>query len=407
MKNKSSYISYSVFLVVLLYLTYIYVMKALPNHLSDYNGHTYVYYPLFTREHIWEALSLAPYCMWHAVVFLFNKIMLMPLNNSSAYSACVFAALSFYVFAWTIKRSVKYHSVEISDFTIAFLAFLLCVVQPISLPWADVTAYSPNPLYSPTQMCVRAFTVLCFCLVSDIWGLQENENYVGKYFHVENGSKKYYIMLALALFLSTMAKPTFAEMFIPAVAVMMLIKLLIRVTQKNEPGEYFKKCLYMLYAAIPALVSILIQFFTYFLFKGHGVEADGSFIITRFLEVWEIYSDNVILSMILSLAFPMLMLLMDTRFFIKNSDRLLIIICLVISFFESAFFGESGGKFANCNFFWPLMSAMLLLFFVAVERLVVLSARDYENRYQRLLIAGAWILVIFHGFFGVLELIGA
>ena len=406
MKNKTSYISYSVFLVVLLYLTYIYVMRALPDHLSDYNGHTYVYYPLFTREHIWEALSLAPYCMWHAVVFLFNRIMLMPLSNSSAYSACVFAALSFGVFAWAIKRSVKYYSVEMSDHTIAFLSFLLCVVQPISLPWADVTAYSPNPLYSPTQMCVRAFTVLSFCLVSDIWGFEENESYVGKYFHVETGSKKYYILLAVVLFLSTMAKPTFAEMFIPAVAVMMLIKLFIRMAQKNEPGKYFKKCLYMLYAAIPALISILVQFFTYFLLNSHGVLEDGSFIITRFLEVWEIYSDNVIISMILSLAFPLLLLLMDTGFFIKNSDRLLVIICLIISFFESAFFGESGGKFANCNFFWPMMSAMLLFFFIAVERLVVLSSRDYEKRYQRALIAGAWILVVFHGLSGVLELMG-
>jgi hypothetical protein len=332
--------------------------------------------------------------------------MLIPLKYASAYSACVFVALSYGVFSWALKKAVEFYSDYMNDFSISFVAFMLCIVQPISVPWADGSAFSPNPLYNPTQMCVRAFAVLCFCLLSDIWGFQENEDYVGRYFHVEAGIGKHYVLLAFFLFMSTLAKPTFAEMFIPAVAITMLVKWIIRIHKKNEPGKYFKHCLFTFYAAIPALLCILFQFFTYFLFSGHGVTADGSFIITEFLEVWKIYSDNVILSVILSLAFPIMIVVMDARSFIKQSDKLLIIVCLIISFFEAAFFGESGGKFANCNFFWPLMSAMLLAFFVAAERLVVLSAKDCEKRYQRVLIYFGWFLLVLHALFGMFELVG-
>ena len=43
----------AIFLSILLaYLTYLVVLSELPQILSDYNGHTYVYLPMFTKESI-------------------------------------------------------------------------------------------------------------------------------------------------------------------------------------------------------------------------------------------------------------------------------------------------------------------------------------------------------------------
>ena len=87
MKKKTDNLAIMFFTVLLSYLTYVYVMKELPYYLSDYNGHTYVYYPLFSRTHFQEGLHYAPYFMWHAVTFFFHRILLCPLENAAAYSS--------------------------------------------------------------------------------------------------------------------------------------------------------------------------------------------------------------------------------------------------------------------------------------------------------------------------------
>lgn len=391
------------FLVLLSYLTYKYVRVELPYYLSDYNGHTYVYYPLFSKTHLWEGWKAAPYFMWHGVTFFLNKILLIPLENSAAYSACFFAAFSYLVFYWILQKvCIKRELTENSTLKLGLISFLLCVAQPITLSFADTFAYSMNPLYSPTQMCVRPFALLCFCLVYDIWGAQKDSSYHGTFFAVENGLKKYYVSFAILLFLSTLAKPTFAEMFIPAAAFSMLFEWISRIRRKNGTAKpYFRHCLFTLYCSIPALLYILLQFTGYFLLDGSYM-SEGSFILTRFLEVWKLYSENVALSLLLSLTFPLFLFFLNPMHFFKNDAGRLALACCLVSFLEAAFFGESGIKFSNCNFFWPMMSAMLLLFTVCTVRLLVLEHTQAEKRFQRVLLSASWLLFGLHGLSGIL-----
>ena len=401
-KTRNDLLIIMIFITLLSYLYYIYVMSELPYYLSDYNGHTYIYLPLFNRQTFWEGWKAVPYCMWHMLTLFFYKILLIPLDVSAACSACAFAVFTYLVFYWMLQKIQLRFELGENNVKTAFIAFCLCIANPLSAFWLDSSAYSMNAIYNPTYSCVRGFSLLCFCLVCDIWGKQKDPEYRGIFFPVENGLKKYYVYLSIFLFLSAMAKPTFAEMFIPAVALCMLVTWIFRIRCKNGSAKpYFRHCLYTFYCAIPTLIYIFAQFTAYFLLGGSYGEG-GSLIITKFLEVWKLYSENVALSIVYSLAFPLFMFLVDPTHFFKTDMGRLSCVCLAVSFFEAAFLGEEGLKLDHCDFMWPMMSAMLLAYTVSTLRVMVLEKRQSDTTTKTVILSIAWLLFCLHTLAGIL-----
>lgn len=218
--------------------------------------------------------------------------------------------------------------------------------------------------------------------------------------------KKYYIYLAVALFLSTLAKPTFAEMFIPAVGVVMLVEWIVRIRRGDGSGAvYFRHCLHMLLCAVPALLYILLQFFAYFIWGG-SYGGDGSLIITRWLEVWYLGTENVGLSVALGMAFPLFMVLINGEYFIKSDWGRLGLAGYGVGFLEAALLGEGGGKLAHSDFLWPMMSGMLIMFVVSMMRLLVLERTQADTRGRRLALWAAWFLFCIHVLYGLLYIWG-
>ena len=401
-KNRNDLLIILTFITLLSYFNYVYVIAALPDFLSDYNGHTYIYLPLFTRQTFWEGWMVVPYCAWHLLTLFLYKILLIPIEVSAACSTCIFAAFTYLVFYWMLQKIQLRFELGENNVKTAFIAFCLSIAQPLSAFWLDSSAFSMNAIYSATYSCVRGFSLLCFCLVCDIWGKQRDSEYRGIFFPVENGLKKYYVYLAFFLFLSAMAKPTFAEAFIPAVALSMLVMWILRIRCGNGSAKpYFRHCLYTFYCAIPTLIYIIAQFTAYFLLGGSY--GDGSsLIITKFLEVWKMYSENVVLSIVFSLAFPLFMLLIDPSHFFKTDMGRLSLTCLVVGFFEAAFLGDGGPKLDHADFMWPIMSAMLLVYTVSTLRLLVLEKKQNDTTTKTVLLSIAWLLFCLHALAGIL-----
>lgn len=402
MKQQNRDNFYSLVLAILLsFLTYNLVLAQLPGNLSDFNGHTYVYLPLFARETWIQGWMTVPYCMWHLIVMFLNRIMLIPLEVSAAYTACFFNMFAYFVFYWMILKVTAAAGREESPLKAALVAFGLCVVQSIHLWWWDLGdgflgTYSMNPFHNPTQMCVRGFGLLCFCLVYDIWQRQKDESYRGLFFQVERGLKRYYVCLAVMLFLSAMAKPTFAEMFIPAVALIMLGEWIARLVRKDgSAAPYFKHCLSMLWCSLPTLGYILLQFCAYFLWGG-SYGNGGSLIVTEWLQVWHFFTENVGLSILVAMAFPLFMVLIDPPFFVKNDMGRLALTGYGIGFLEAALLGESGEKLSHSDFIWPMMSGMLLMWAVSAMRLLVLERTRADTGLKRNLLSGAWMIFLLH-----------
>ena len=61
--------------ILLAWLIYQIVLKELPETLSDYNGHTYVYLPMFNRSTWFQGWKTVPYCLWHLCVLGLNHIL--------------------------------------------------------------------------------------------------------------------------------------------------------------------------------------------------------------------------------------------------------------------------------------------------------------------------------------------
>lgn len=392
--------------VFLAYLTYMFIRSELPLTLSDYNGHTYVYLPMFTGGDFIQGWKTVPYCIWHLGVLGMHYVLHIPMEISSAAMSIFFSLLSYYITYWMLLRYTAAGGKEMNAVKAALVAFGLSVLQPLYFAWLDaggrfLGSYSMNPIHNPTQMSARPFALLCICLVYDIWNKQKDEAYKGTFFNMEKGLKKPYIYLAITLLLSTMTKPTFAEMFIPAVALIMLAEWIGRIRKKDGSASvYFKHCLNMLYCAIPGLLYILLAFLGYFIWGG-SYGADGSFMITKWLEVWSMFTENVTLSMALGLAFPLFVILLDLRFFLKDNLGRLALVGYAVSFFEAALLGEGGGKLSHGDFMWPMMWGMALLFFAATLRLSVLEKTQGDTKVKSFLMDVAWFLFWLHVMFGV------
>ena len=404
-KNRNDLLIILIFVILLSYLNYIYVMAALQDNLSDYRAHTYSFLPLFTRQTFWQGWMAVPYCAWHLLALFFHRILLIPIEVSAAYSTCAFASFTYLVFYWVLQKIQLRFELGENSIKTAFIAFCLCIANPLSAFWLDSSAFSMNAVHSATYSCVKGFSLLCFCLVCDIWNKQKDPEYRGIFFPVENGLKKYYVYLAFILFLSAAAKPTFAEVFIPAVALCMLVTWIHRIRCRNGSAKpYFRHCLYTFYCAIPTLIYILAQFTAYFLLGGSDGN-NGSMIITKFLEVWKLFSENVVLSIVLSLAFPLFMILIDTAHFFRTDMGRLSLVCLAVGFLEAAFLGEEGQKLGHGNFMWPIMSAMLLVYTVSTLRLLVLEKKQNDTTAKSVLLSVAWLLFCLHALAGILDFV--
>lgn len=406
-KEKDDRLPFIVFGILLSYLTYIYVLKELNGIYADYNGHTYVFLRMYTKETWLNAWISVPYCMWHLTTMFFNKILHIPLESAAAYCACLYTLFAYAVLYWMVRKVTAAAGRAEGPFRAAFIAFGLCVLQSFYFYWLDVGGrfsgvYSMNPIHNPTYICVRGFSLICLCLVWDIWGAQKREDYRGIFFPVERGLKKYYILLAVMLFLSTLAKPTFAEMFIPAVGLIMLAEWVLRIWKKDGASTYFWNCLLkMFWCAVPALLHIFLQFLAYFIWrKSYG--GDGSVVITKWLEVWGSRTDNVALSIVMGMAFPLFLILINAEYFIKSDPGRLSLVGYGVGFLEAALLGEDGIKMDHGNFLWPMISGMLLLFVTAMMRLLVLERTQADTKGRRALLMTAWVLFCVHVLYGLL-----
>lgn len=395
--------------VVLSWLTYIFVLSELKGIYADFNGHTYVYLPMFTKETWIKGWMMVPYCMWHLVTLFLQKVLLIPIQNSAAYTTCLFTLFAYFVIYWMIRKVTEAAGSVESSARAALIAFGMCLLQPLYFDWLDAGgrfqgSFSMNPIHNPTYMCMRGFSLVCFCLVCDIWGRQKSETYQGIFFRVERGLKRYYISLTVMLFLSALAKPTFAEMFIPAVAFLMLGEWIGRIRRKDgSAAEYFRHCLTTLLCAVPTLLYILVQFLAYFIWGG-SYGSDGSLVVTKWLEVWHMFTQNVGLSVALGMAFPLFMVLINGGYFIRSDWGRLALVGYGVGFLEAALLGEGGGKLTHGDFLWPMMSGMLLMFVTAMLRLLVLERTEADTKGKRLLLSGAWFLFCIHVMYGLLYL---
>ena len=399
------------FAAVITYITYSLVITLAGQDLSDYNGHIYIYLTTFTGENALKGYMMSPYFLWHIIVLFFNKMLFLPLDVSAAVCTVIFTLASFFLTVFMTGKFCRYKGISASMPLISFTSFILTMAQPI---WSrlfdagisrNVGAFSPNPIYNPTQVAARPFALLCFMLITDWWRLSERDDS-----SVFFGSKKKQtgILLSVMLFISAFAKPVFAMMFIPSVGLVMIARLIGRAVKKNDAPAYFKNNILMaLLIALPCIAFILFQTLLFFALGGSYTSNDG-IVITGWLEVWGAFTENVPLSLFFSMSFPLFILVTDFRNYIKEDFGSLGITCFAVGFLECALIGEGGNKLYHGNFMWQMMFGMLILWICTLLHFFEIGRRP-TTKLSRIIIVIGWILLLIHlhqGFMYISEVLG-
>lgn len=392
------------FAALLAFVTYFHVLSAFADPMSDYCGHVYTYIPLLEENPLKGGWMSIPYFLWHLHVLFLHRIMQVPVEISAALASGFFAVFSLFVTYTIIEKYTKAKSVTLSPFIMAAVAYLLSTIQCIDLNWTDVgQGFSMNPIHNPTQMCVKPFSLICFCIVYDIFEKLRNEHHAGIFISTEKGLKKAYITLTIVLFLSGMAKPTFAEMFIPTVGLLMLYEGFRRLIAKEKAGAYWKELCKMFLCAVPVLLYILVQFLAYFVFGGsYGLE-ESSVVITEWMQVWKIFSENIPASILLTIGFPLWVIMIDGRFFLKDNFGRIALAGYGVGLLEAALLGEET-KLGHGDFLWPMLSAVLILWVVATLRFLVLCNRAEATGFRKVLLQIGYFIFFAFAFWGTLEL---
>ena len=247
---------------------------------------------------------------------------------------------------------------------------LLILVMPIWLPFFNPNIMlgqgGPNLLHNPTFLMGRLFAFPCF-----LWYVAIMEG-ISKETALHMNACRF-IALSVLLLLSTLSKPSFVQMFFPAMFILAGFKVI----------RHCKRMVYPIVVVamsfIPTLLLIGLQ--TWFSFYSSHIgspSVNESGIGIAFLKVWSLSSPNVFVSILLAIFFPLIVLLWSIwARKVSTADVLAWIMCGVAAL-QGGFMYEKGPRWMHGNLFWAWNLALFIVWFTSIDRLIMLT-REYVN----------------------------
>ena len=269
------------------------------------------------------------------------------------------------------------------------MALLLMVVTGICLPWVNPAVYravgSPTVWHNPTQITVTTVSLLCVPYLMHCWCEFERQLAAGRRAITLPWSKVFWLIVLLMLAAAT--KPTFLQALLPAAFVLFTLQW----TQQPRQWRYFMQ---LVLAFLPSVAYFLLQYLYY-----TGVVVEYTSGVTVFATAETLWI--ALRSVLMMGAFPLLALLLRHRKG-QKVDRavLLVLLMLLFSALEAAFFHETGLREAHGNFTWATGSSALLLWWLALRDFWNDFAAFWPARGQSRLRAtgyvGCWVLLGWH-----------
>lgn len=343
-----------------------------------------------------------PYLFWHLCVKGFIKFCDYPATVAAACTCGVFAILNYLLTFFIANRTVTYYVKRDVSVLCACAAAFLSIVQPFYVPWFNEYHYegqfSINPIFNPTHMAVKPIGLFVFALAIDIFRGYKCEELL--FFKGKRIRRCLYVLFGSSLLLSTFTKPTFMYMFIPTGVIFLSIECVHCIRKKDGS---IKKCWDMIWKmglmCIPSLLYLCLEYTAFYIWG--GTDDDAHIAISGFMYAWKIYSPNVFRSIIYAMAFPLWMVIMNPKYFIKSIEGRLGVIAYIVGALEFSFFVETGVKLTHLNFSWSLMSGMLLFWIVAMIKLIELTKIKNSTRWNSFVVLTGWLLITIHLFSGL------
>ena len=222
---------------------------------TDYNAHTESMIklsisPLMNPLNWPSYFANKGYPLWFICGKAIMKIFSCPPQYAAGMCTGFFLVISY----GGVIKFLKYKFGEkANNNLIALLAFILFIVGPVWLPWRNkyiiIGNGGPNVWHNATNICGRAIGIFAFYYSMKLLDIIIDSNYK------KTPKAKQWIGLTFLYLLSLLAKPSFAQSFVPAFAVILIFYLI------KKPKMFFKSFLCFLGVAILPLARLLWMHF--------------------------------------------------------------------------------------------------------------------------------------------------
>lgn len=290
--------------------------------------------------HVRIAIGAAADGVWHFYSLIY--VILAGLTfNSTNYTTVGIAMIV--VMSSAVAARAVFTAAALNDFHHKWWGLItvaLLVAMPIYNPMSD-TIYlgqiTPTVWHNSTTILAAPFAIALF--------------YSALRF-MRNASLSTANILTIMGVLSTLAKPNFAIALFPALGIACFIL-----------GTTKRKISVILLLAIPAVALAAVMYFQLVTTRAvvTASDADAGFILS-FFGPWSLYSPNIPLSLLLSVAFPASVLLLSYGSVLADREAMFSWLVFLVALIQAAFLAESGGRLAHGNFFWGAHLALMILF---------------------------------------------
>ena len=205
--------------------------------------------------------------------------------------------------------------------TLLLISLSLIIVSSIHLPLVSRYFYlgnwSPNTWHNPTTFLIKPIAFLC---ILGIYYFIKQQNHANKGVYV--------ISLSTLFTLSVWAKPSFAITFYPALFIFTFIYY----------TRDFKLYIKIFLILLPSLVLLFFQYYkTYHTKINDTFDLKDNIVFTNF-GIIKLYTNNILLSLISAIAFPISILIIDFKSVKNNQLLILSWFTLIISYLQLSFF---------------------------------------------------------------------
>ena len=291
--------------------------------------------------------SKVSYPLFHCLILILNMLPFINLDSGAAIVLGVSCICTSIIIRWAfIKLCHKNKSSYLID------ALSICLIMVFSL---YIPSYSKNIYYAigginvwhnPTYLAVKPFAVLSFFLFVFLY-----DKYMAKEKYMKN-----LLGFAVITFLSALAKPSYIFVFLPALAIFLIIELIV------TKFKTFKFSLWITLCVIPSLILLYYQFAS-----SYGSQHGG--IIFKLGGIWSNNLKNVIVSIILVNCFSLYVLIFGGfKDIIRDKKYLLAVLTALAGGIEFFLFTEYG-PMANCgNLAWGYFIGALIFITISAYK---------------------------------------
>ncbi len=204
-------------------------------------------------------------------------------------------------------------------------------------------------------------------------------------------TKKSFVLFTAVLTLTTAAKPN----FILAVAPVMLVFLIIDLVKKNAPAG---KLMLFATSVIPSFLIMLLQNKALY-----DVNQGSNHIVIAPGRAMGVHASSIVAVSVLSILFPLMMLLWHGKDLFKNRVLLFVWMCAGVGFLQYFLLSEFGARDMDANFSWGYAFTIILIFGISLIMWIDDMKKFRESGiFTKVYLSLCGIVLLYHTYCGVL-----